>query len=379
MPINVYLQEATEKPKGASPKEIAAEIKRQLQTCRLSNFKSADSCLKFYSSFFLPTIEAQDVELTMSEWFEVYNTLFSDKVFFDNLCMYMVSYAPFTYADVFHPLYVICVTEIEQETKRKVTAIATAKSLFNFLGHKFELVSNVVSPQLLSPPKFMVVVMQTLVHFTFQLHHLIQDQLEQEADPNEIQPIEPEPMPMQEDAYELIHILETADEWIARYMEQDELSEGVVKVAQMKAKEAKMKMDKASRAFDEFVMKRYREMTIKRRNAKHSELVGESLRITREIKRLLKSGALAILSPTAGVLHWIVTLFIDKKTDMKDRKVLVNEIEDELEIIEEKISMAERNGDDKAKIELIRFRQKLRREYERIRKVRYDELNRKAN
>ena len=36
--------------------------------------------------------------------------------------------------------------------------------------------------------------------------------------------------------------------------------------------------------------------------------------------------------------------------------------------------MAERNGDDKAKIELIRFRQKLQREYERITKIRYDKV-----
>ena len=379
MPINVYLQEATEKPAGATPKEVASEIKKQLQTCRLSKFKSVDSCAKFYSSFFLPTIEDPNTELTMSEWFEVYNTLFTDKVFFDNLCMYMVSYTPFTYSDVFHPLYVICASEIERETKRKITAIASAKSLFNFLGHQFELVSNVITPQLLSPPKFMVVLMQILTQFTFQLHHMVQSQLELEADPNEIQPIEPEQIPMQEDAYELIHILETADEWITRYMERDALSEGVIKNAQMKAKEAKLKMEKASKAFDEFVMKKFREMTVKRRNAKHAEMVGESLRITREIKRLLKSGAISILSPTIGIMHWIVTLFIDKKTDMNDRKVLINEIEDELEILEEKISMAERNGDDKAKIELIRYRQKLRREYERIRKIRYDELNRKAN
>ena len=73
-----------------------------------------------------------------------------------------------------------------------------------------------------------------------------------------------------------------------------------------------------------------------------------------------------------GVLHWIITLFIDKKTDKEDRKVLIGEIKDELEIIEEKISMAERNGDDKAKIELIRYRQKLQKEYERILHVKYD-------
>ena len=43
-----------------------------------------------------------------------------------------------------------------------------------------------------------------------------------------------------------------------------------------------------------------------------------------------------------------------------------------IEIIEEKISIAERNGDDKAKIELIRLRQKIQREYRRITKLPYE-------
>ena len=34
--------------------------------------------------------------------------------------------------------------------------------------------------------------------------------------------------------------------------------------------------------------------------------------------------------------------------------------------------MSERNGDEKARIELIRFRQKLQREYERIQRMRWD-------
>ena len=39
---------------------------------------------------------------------------------------------------------------------------------------------------------------------------------------------------------------------------------------------------------------------------------------------------------------------------------------------EEKIQMAERNGDDKGKIELIRYRQRMQKEYQRINKFRFD-------
>ena len=101
-------------------------------------------------------------------------------------------------------------------------------------------------------------------------------------------------------------------------------------------------------------------------------MVGEALRINREIKRLLRSGAIGILNPAWGAISFIVSVVYDRATDKRDRAVLVGQLKDELEIVEEKIQMAERNGDEKARIELIRFRQKLHREYERIMRVRYD-------
>ena len=74
----------------------------------------------------------------------------------------------------------------------------------------------------------------------------------------------------------------------------------------------------------------------------------------------------------AAVITYIVSIVIDRETDKKDRDILVGQLKDELEIIEEKISIAERNGDDKAKIELIRLRQKIQREYRRITKLPYE-------
>lgn len=385
MPINIYLQEASEKPQGASSSEVVSAIKKLLQTCRLTKFQSKDVCLKFYSAFFLSTLEEDLHEnLKISDWFDIYNALMSDSKFFDNLRMYLALYSPFSYSDIFSPLYIQCLSEIEMATdKQKVIVTAAAKSLFDFLDMKFNQILSLMSYASMTPEncKFINTITQTTRERSFELYHMVQSALDQTVDPNDIQPIEPEHIvPMQEDAMELIHILETADTWIQSYMDAlpSELTEGVVKNAVMKAKEMKLKSEKATRAFDEFVMKKFREMTLKRRNTKHSEMVGESLRITREFKRLLKSGALAILSPWAGIIHWIVTLFIDKKTDVKDRKVLINEIEDEIEIVDEKIAMAERNGDDKAKIELIRFKQKLQREYESIRKVRYDAMRKKT-
>lgn len=376
MPINVYLKEASETSE-LKPNAIAAGIKKQLQTCRLTKFRSDGECAKFYSSFFLSTIEDVTEQPSLEEWGIIYNTLLNDNVFVDNLCIFVSFYQPFTYATIFYPLFNLTKNGLEIAGKRQVAYLGNAKAMFTMLQMKFQAIANIVLPQVKDPKvtKFLTVIDQTLQQMIFELNHMIQSALEQSVDPDDIKPTidaQVDHTTIQEDAQEILNLLENADSWIQNYMDNLPMDEGVVSNAKMKAKEAKIKMDKASKAFDEFVMKKFREMTLKRRNAKHSEMVGESLRITREIKRLLKSGAIGILSPTLGIMHWIVTLFIDKKTDRKDRKIIVGEIKDELEIVEEKIAMAERNGDDKAKIELIRFRQKLQKEYERIMHVRFD-------
>ena len=376
MPINVYLKEASETSE-LKPNAIAAGIKKQLQTCRLTKFRSDGECAKFYSSFFLSTIEDVTEQPSLEEWGIIYNTLLNDNVFVDNLCIFVSFYQPCTYATIFYPLFNLTKNGLETAGKRQVAYLGNAKAMFTMLQMKFQAIANIVLPQVKDPKvtKFLTVIDQTLQQMIFELNHMIQSALEQSVDPDDIRPTidaQVDHTTIQEDVQEILNLLENADKWIQIYMDNLPMDEGVVSNAKMKAKEAKIKMDKASKAFDEFVMKKFREMTLKRRNAKHSEMVGESLRITREIKRLLKSGAIGILSPTLGIMHWIVTLFIDKKTDRKDRKIIVGEIKDELEIVEEKIAMAERNGDDKAKIELIRFRQKLQKEYERIMHVRFD-------
>ena len=182
---------------------------------------------------------------------------------------------------------------------------------------------------------------------------------------------------MAEDAAELIRILESADEWITTrqnyYLDRAILmNEGIVNNAVERVKQGAVALKKAERDFDEFVMKKVRTMRENRRNRKHAEMVGEALRVNHEIKRLLASGAIGILNPALGVIAWFTSLAVDRHTDKKDRQVLVNQIKDELEIVDEKINMAERQGDDKARIELIRFKQKLQHEYERIMAVRWD-------
>ena len=198
-------------------------------------------------------------------------------------------------------------------------------------------------------------------------------------------------VPLTESMQELLDLLEGCGSWYEEFMltescrqfndidrsiiesfESGTINENLVGDAAMKIKEVKLAQKKAERQFDEMVMNKIRAIREERRNAKHAEMVGESLRVMREIKRILKFAPIALLSPIAAAVIYLCSIFYDRATDRKDRKVLVDQLRDELEITNEKIQMAERNGDDKARIELIRFRQKLEREYERIMNVRFD-------
>ena len=167
------------------------------------------------------------------------------------------------------------------------------------------------------------------------------------------------------DVQEFFDLLEHADEWKANYI-KDTLNEGIINKGKEAIKVAKVKSLKADRAFNDFVMSKVREIRRNRRNRRHAEIVGESLRINAYLKRILKALGLGVINPAIGVISFIVDTLIDEKTKFKDRKILIQQIQDELEIIDEKISIADRNGDEKGKIELMRGKQKLQREYQRI-------------
>lgn len=380
MPIsNMSIIEAIEST-GVKPTQIVADIKKQMQTCRLTKFASKDACGKLYSSFFLSTLDdSQDPNV--EEWGIIYNMLLCDQTFIDNMCYYVTMYQPAQYNTMFKPLYRKIESELKTCGKRKITYLGMARALLSMIQMKFNGVKSVVLPQVNSPEtvKFLTVIDQTLQSMQFSLQDNIRTEIDNSADPNDVSPgpvdinTDTNMQYLEEDVCEFLYLLEHADQWIADYAKREYLNEGIVSNAAEAAKAAKVKARKSEQAFGEFVMKKFHEMQTNRRNRKHSEMVGESLRIMHEIKRIIRSGAIyAILGPAAGVITWVTTLLIDKHTDAKDRAVLVADLKDQLEIVEEKISVAERNGDDKGKIELIRFRQKLAREYERINKVAFD-------
>src|SRR5699024_4876765 len=140
---------------------------------------------------------------------------------------------------------------------------------------------------------FQTVIDQTLRAYQNQIQEKIQLELSTAIKTDDIAPtpdtVNVDAVPMGEDAWEVFHILTHPEEFMGPMAESySELNEGIINNAKEKAKEIAVNLKKTEQRFDEFVMKKVREMRVNRRNRKHSELVGESLRISRELKRLLR-------------------------------------------------------------------------------------------
>lgn len=371
---------ADKEEKDENVNDIIKELKQALNVCKLAKFKSDSSNSKFYTGFFNSSFEET---LTFGTWNQVYSTLLNEDAFCNNLCLFIALWQPKDYKGMFQPV----VNQVESElrtTNNKIRLLSDAKALFSFMEQRFDSIGNTVKAQVNGQPviTFLTTIKSVTTNFMLYFNKLIQDEVKDSADPNDIV-ITVRGGPMEEnslepDAQELINILESGDQWIADFINNDRnftdlrINENIINKGVEAAKVAKVKAQKADRAFNEFVMKKVRELRTNRRNRRHAEIVGEALRINTYLKRILKACGLGVINPAIGVISFCVDTLIDKKTKVRDRQVLIQQITDELEIIDEKISIADRNGDEKGKIELMRAKQKLQREYQRITRYRYD-------
>lgn len=365
--LNVLLQEAVDK--SFNPAPYSAEIKKVLNTCQLTKFKSEGECAKFYSTFFC---NQASEELNFENWCMLYTNLLYDTGFCNKLTNFITMYQPASYVGMFVPLIKLIDFESTNLRENKVPYLSKAKAFFNFLLTKMDEVTIPIRMKINDSEciKFVTTINQVLNNHIFYLNNLIQRAIDDSYDKDDI--VQVIHTPLSEDAKELINMFIHAEEYEKALMESA-LDESIVKKGVEKAKEINVAQKKASKTFDEMIMKKVKSIRENRRNRKHAEMVGEALRINHELKRLLRSLGIGMFSPAMGVITWVVSVVYDRETDKKDRDVLVGQLRDELEIVDEKISMAERNGDDKAKIELMRIRQRLTKEYQKINKIKYDD------
>jgi hypothetical protein len=366
---------ADKEEKEQNVNDIIKEIKQALNICKLAKFKSESSNSKFYTGFFNSSFEET---LTFSAWNQVYITLLNEDTFCNNLCMFIAMWRPKDFKGMFQPI----INEVDSELRtaqNKVRLLSDAKALFSFMEQRFDSIANTVKAQVNDQDTmiFLTTIKSVTTNFMMYFNKLLQDEIREKSNPDDIVitvrggPMEENVFKFEPDVQEFFDLLEHADEWKANYI-KDTLNEGIINKGKEAIKVAKVKSLKADRAFNDFVMSKVREIRRNRRNRRHAEIVGESLRINAYLKRILKALGLGVINPAIGVISFIVDTLIDEKTKVKDRKILIQQIQDELEIIDEKISIADRNGDEKGKIELMRGKQKLQREYQRITNFRYD-------
>ena len=78
----------------------------------------------------------------------------------------------------------------------------------------------------------------------------------------------------------------------------------------------------------------------------------------------------AVGTPILGTLATAITLLAsiahDKHADAKEKNRIINELEDELELVEEKIEDSKGDDDKSKKYELMRIRAKLKKELDRV-------------
>ena len=366
---SVFITEAVEDSKLVN--QVIKDLKKSLNICKLAKYKSETECAMFYSAFFMNSL-SDGATLTLDEWGTVYNTLLNDNVFSLNLSLFIVLYHPNEYTSMFSTLRNMIPVELEH-TKNRIRFLSQTKATLMMIQKGFDTVieNTKVEPINVDGTKFLTVIRMTLDSLVMYTNTLLNREMSTNVNPDDIV-ITVHGGNMSESATAFIDMLRHCDEDIKAYNECVEaMNEGIVNKAKEAAQAAAVKMRKLSDAFDEKVTKAWNNLRRDQRNRKHKEIVGESLRITNEIKRLMISAPAAVVSPAIAVIIWTGTLMLDRATDKNDRDILVGQIKDELEICEEKIQIADRKGDDKERIELIRIRQKLIREYERVSKMRY--------
>jgi len=376
------LQEAVAKTVVFDPAPLVADYKKALNTCALTKFKSEDACFLFFSGFFMNQVKIDDIKV--ENFIQVYNILWNDPKFVNNLTLYMGIYKPGVYEGMFKTIMNMVDSELSTMKVNRLQYISNVKAFLDNLIVRFGSIKYSIEAQTsqVDSTKFVMTVLSTLQSYYFYMNSLTKREIQSTHNADDIEYIY-EVRTLPEDAQSIIDDMFHAEEQISEMTQKflseatagEALNEGIVNKAVEKAKEANFARKKAENWFEEKITKKVNDLRNQRRNRKHAEMVGEALRINHEIKRLLRSGLLYIIpniGPAAAVITYIVSIVIDRETDKKDRNILVGQLKDELEIIEEKISIAERNGDDKAKIELIRLRQKIQREYRRITKLPYE-------
>ena len=170
-----------------------------------------------------------------------------------------------------------------------------------------------------------------------------------------------------ESCQQLLDAIESTAAYLEDLNADTAVDEGIVSKAKDKANQVLVGTRKVEDYCDRTLFKAFDTWRGHKERKNHEEMMGETLKISSMIKKALGIFlTFKIFGPIGAILSAIVAFAVDSRTKKTDRIKILNDVKDELEIVDEKIQIAEKKGDDKAKIEMMRIRQRLKREYEKL-------------
>lgn len=135
-----------------------------------------------------------------------------------------------------------------------------------------------------------------------------------------------------------------------------------------KAKELNTKQKMTSEKLDNFVDNFYDKAQRELSNKNREQVIKGNIlpSFSTIIKMAIGSAGLGIINPALGAISFVGGLAVSKKGTKKEKQYILDEIEVQLELVEKKISYAESNNDMKALENLLKIKQRLQREKQRI-------------
>lgn len=131
---------------------------------------------------------------------------------------------------------------------------------------------------------------------------------------------------------------------------------------------AKNHVDKAGKAIDDAATNAVNKAKNVYRNDVRDEIIESktTVKLGRIIRKGIMIGSLALVNPALGAIGALTTLALRKNVKAKEKRKILNELEEELEIVNEKIEDSRGDENKEKKYQLMRIRNKLQKDINRI-------------
>lgn len=134
-------------------------------------------------------------------------------------------------------------------------------------------------------------------------------------------------------------------------------------------KHAKKVMSQKQRRMDKWFDDTVKFIRGEKSNKKREEIISNSLpALSKMVKRAIGLGIAWAINPAIAAIGLVTAMGIDKRATEVEKKKILSELKKELEIVEEKIKDADGSGDRNEKYQLMRLKQKIETDIDKIKR-----------